>query len=65
MKRLKSLFILLLLSTLMASAQQITGVIVDEATGDSIPLASIRYKGHGKSYVSDNGGRFTIEKHDV
>ena len=45
MKRLKSLFILLLLSTLMASAQQITGVIVDEATGDSIPLASIRYKG--------------------
>lgn len=64
MKRLKSLFILLLLSTLMASAQQITGVIVDEATGDSIPLASIRYKGHGKSYVSDNGGRFTIEKHD-
>ena len=49
MKRLKSLFILLLLSTLMASAQQLTGVIVDETTGDSIHLASIRNKGHGRS----------------
>lgn len=62
MKRLKTIFILLLLATLTVGAQQITGVIVDEATGDSIPLASVQYKGHGKSYVSDNGGRFTIDR---
>lgn len=64
MKRLKTIFILLLLATITVSAQHITGVIVDEATGDSIPLASVQYKGHGKSYVSDNGGRFSMDKHD-
>lgn len=62
MKRLKTIFILLLLATLTVSAQQITGIIVDETTGDSIPLASVQYKGHGKSYVSDNGGRFTMDR---
>lgn len=53
---------LLMLSAVCVCAQQITGVIVDEATGDSIPLASVQYKGHGKAFVSDAGGRFSIER---
>lgn len=64
MKRLKTISILLLLATLTVSAQHISGIIIDESTGDSIPLASVQYKGHGKSYVSDEGGRFTMDKRD-
>ena len=64
MRRLKTLFTLLLLSTLMASAQHITGVVVDETTGDSIPLASVQYKGHGKSYVGDSSGLFSFDRHN-
>ena len=64
MKRLKTIFILFLLATLTVSAQHISGIIIDESTGDSIPLASVQYKGHGKSYVSDEGGRFTMDKRD-
>lgn len=64
MKRLKTISILFLLATLTVSAQHISGIIIDESTGDSIPLASVQYKGHGKSYVSDEGGRFTMDKRD-
>ena len=62
MKRTTLFIISLLLTVLTATAQHITGVIVDEVTGDSIPLASVQYKGHKLSWVSDQSGRFTIER---
>lgn len=64
MTRIKTIFILLLLSAIYANAQQITGVVVDETSGDSIPFASIRYKGHDSDFVSDANGRFTISRHN-
>lgn len=33
---------------------------MDETTGDSISLVSIRYKGHNKDFVSDEQGRFSV-----
>ena len=63
MARLKALFIsLLLCTTLNICAQQITGVVVDETTGDSISLVSIRYKGHNRDFVSDEQGRFSVSR---
>ena len=64
MTRIKTIFILLLLSAIYANAQQITGVVVDETSGDSIPFASIRYKGHDSDFVSDANGKFTISRHN-
>lgn len=52
----------MIIATLNVCAQQITGVVVDEATGDSIPLVSIRYKGHNRDFVSDEHGRFSITR---
>ena len=63
MKRL--LFIsFLLCQTLLTMAQQITGYVTDEATGDTIPRASVVYKGHGVAAVSDASGRYSIQRHE-
>lgn len=35
---------------------------MDETTGDSISLVSIRYKGHNKDFVSDEQGRFSVSR---
>ena len=45
-------------------AQSITGVVTDAATGDSIPFASLKYRGHKVSAVADHAGRFSIERHN-
>lgn len=58
------LFFLLILTASSISAQTISGVIVDETTGDSIPSVSIQYKGHGMAYASNTGGLFSIERHN-
>ena len=43
----KVLFFLLLASmAINVQAQQITGQIIDDLTGDSIPFAALRYRGH-------------------
>ena len=64
MKRLL-IFSLLLCQVVLVWAQQtITGYVVDEATGDTIPRASIVYKGHGLAAVSDAKGRYTIERRE-
>ena len=62
MTRLKILFILLLLNSLAVCAQEISGVVVDEVTGDSIASVSIRYKGHSLDFVSNDKGVFHIER---
>ncbi|MCR5680068.1 MAG: DUF5686 and carboxypeptidase regulatory-like domain-containing protein [Prevotella sp.] len=57
--------IFLVLFTLVATTvrAQITGHIVDAKTGDPIPKASAIYRGNQTSVVSDEEGRFTIERH--
>ncbi len=62
MTRLKTIFILLLLAAVSASAQHITGVVVDETTGDSIRSVSIRYRGNSMYTVGMNDGSFSIER---
>ena len=48
---------------IVADAQQITGVVVDADTGDSISFASVSYKGHHYAVVSDVWGQFEINRH--
>ena len=61
----KILFLLLaLLATVSVCAQNITGQIIDDETGDSIPFAALRYRGHKISMASNYAGRFSIERHD-
>ena len=43
---------------------QITGEIVDAADGSPIPLASAIYRGNKKAVVSDEEGRFSIDRHN-
>lgn len=43
---------------------QITGVITDEETGDSISFASIVYKGHNISTVANVIGQYTIPRQE-
>ncbi len=61
-KMSRLLLLALLALPLTIDAQRITGVIVDEATGDSIPYASVMYK-KGNLAISSNGsGHFSIER---
>ena len=55
--------ILLCLTAFVAQAQQITGVVVDADTGDSISFASVTYRGHHIAVVSDGFGQFSIGRH--
>ena len=66
MTPIKRFFLFICLSALAIplSAQQITGFVFDEETGDSIPYARVLYKGHHIAVVSDTGGRFTIARHE-
>ena len=72
MKKKKTvlLFVILLLvpgSLLLApkaSAQTITGQIFDAITGDSIPFAALRYRGHKISMASNYAGKYSIERHN-
>ena len=59
--------ILILFCTLLAvlsHAQKIHGVITDAETGDSIPMASVVYKGHHLAVISDVGGRYSVSRHE-
>ena len=60
----KYIFLLFCMLAAYADGQQIRGVVTDAETGDSIPMASIVYKGHKVAAVSDIGGRYTIARHE-
>ena len=45
-------------------AQQLRGIVTDAETGDSIPYASVVYKGHKVAVVSGTSGRYSIVRHD-
>lgn len=60
MKKILILFLLILSQTV--GAQTITGVVVEEATGDTIPFPSVQYK---KEKIATSGnayGRFSIKR---
>ena len=55
--------LILLAACCHASAQQLTGYVTDAETGDSIPFASVVYKGHHVAAVSDVYGHYAIDRH--
>lgn len=55
---------LLLLITLPSRSQQLSGYVIDGATGDSIPYASVIYKGHNVAVASNLSGHYKIARHD-
>ena len=55
--------LVLLAACCHASAQQLTGYVTDAETGDSIPFASVVYKGHHVAAVSDVYGHYAIDRH--
>ena len=64
MYQLKRYLIIILLSLFAFAAKaQITGVVLDADTGDSIAYSSISYRGHHLAVVSDYAGKFSISKH--
>ena len=56
--------IFFLLSCLPLSAQQIKGTITDGETGETIPYASVVYKGHHVAVISDIDGVYAIGRHE-
>ena len=58
-----SLVVLFWAVALIARAQ-VTGVVVDRESGDTIPFASLIYKGHHISAVGEVDGTFSIERHN-
>ena len=56
--------IILLFNALQTKAQQLTGYIIDEQNGDSIPYASAIYRGHGVAVASNINGQFRIARHN-
>lgn len=48
----------------VTTGAQVKGVVIDAATGDSIPFASVAYKGHNVSAISDASGRYSIQKRE-
>ena len=55
---------LLLVQALTISGQRITGVVTDAETGDSIPMASVVYKGHQVAVISSVNGHYSIPRHE-
>ena len=43
---------------------QLSGYIIDDETGDSIPYASAIYRGHGVAVASNINGHFRIARHN-
>ena len=62
---MRKLFILLLLTlTQTVCAQLITGVVVDEKTGENIPYPSILYKEEKTAVSGNESGHFSILRHN-
>ena len=64
-KSIKHIVLLILSLTLAMSAKaQLTGVVVDKETGDTIPYCSVIYKGNHVSTAGEADGSFSIERHN-
>lgn len=64
MRTLRHIFIILLGMMCAYGHAQITGVVTDEETGDSIPFVSVVYKGHNIAAISDIDGKYKIARHE-
>ena len=62
LKHLLSFF--LFLQALIVNGQRITGVVTDAETGDTIPMASVAYKGHNVAVISSASGYYSIARHE-
>lgn len=62
-RRITYTLLCLLFFALNTEAQKISGFIIDDETGDSIPYASAIYKGHNVAVASNLSGRYVIAKH--
>lgn len=60
MKKILILFLLVL--SQVAGAQTITGVVVEEATGDTIPFPSVQYKKERIATSGNVNGRFSVKR---
>ena len=56
--------ILFHLSLLASTAQTLTGHVIDAQSGDTIPMASCIYHGHGVAVASNVSGYFQIARHN-
>lgn len=56
------LILLLLILAQAAGAQTITGVVVEESTGDTIPFPSVQYKKEKIATSGNSYGRFSIKR---
>ena len=56
--------LLLLLTVVLPIKAQLRGYIIDDATGDSIPYASVIYKGHQVAVASNVNGYYSIARHN-
>ena len=67
MKLLQARILLLLLGILWGMSsyaqRQISGVITDAENGDSIPYASVVYRGHHVAVISNIDGEYAITRH--
>ncbi|MGN0281450.1 MAG: DUF5686 family protein [Prevotella sp.] len=61
--RITLILIVLMLVALPLHAQ-LSGYIIDDETGDSIPYASAIYRGHGVAVASNINGHFRIARHN-
>ena len=64
MTKLRVFFISIICLVAMACHAQISGYVTDAETGDSIPYASVVYKGHHVAVVSNGEGHYTIARHE-
>jgi hypothetical protein len=65
-KILGFVLVFLCLSPFLSSvgAQTVTGHVVDDQTGDTIPMASCIYRGHGVAVAGNIDGYFQIARHE-
>ena len=56
-----SLFLLLVFTSICA--QQIKGVVTDAKTGEPLPYLAVYYEGKGVGAITDDEGRFAVDKH--
>ena len=64
MEKKKILLFIALFCPLLSWAQQISGVIVDAQTGDTILYPSASYKGNHVAVSGDANGRYRIARHN-
>ena len=58
------LMVCLLAIVQCVQAQQIKGIVIDEATGDSIPFPTVQYKKINEAVAGNINGRFSIKRHN-